>query len=636
MDKANLKKYKKSSQHNANSVQKGLMNIYSNQDGSLPDISHLDVRRKSRLKIYLWSFAGIAVLLSAIAWLGFLLLNPNASFSNGSIKLTVASQEKIASGDDIVYVIKYENIEKVALDDVEVIARYPDGFEFGSSTPAPNNAFNTSWTVGTLSRGQAGQIEVHGRMIGEVGALKILSVTASYRPENFSSSFKDSKNFTSQITSSILELTVDGPAQILPEKKVDYKISYKNNSTNQLKNIKILVTYDDNFVFQQAIPAPYSRPEDARKLNNQWLVETLDQNQEGEINITGGYLPGTDITQATMKVELGFYDQQTDSFQLQQDKTVTADLIQPKLDLKLIINGSATDQPISFDQLLTYSLVYKNLGQADLTDVTITARLIGPVVDFGSLDDKNNGHVSNNDLITWTKNEIPGLALIRPLDQGTINFTIRTKPSSSINPNKDNLQLTSIAQAGITKIGETELSGLTVDSNEIKNNINTDLQFNVSARYFDNDNIAVGTGPLPPVVGQTTSFRIYWSLINSLNAVNNISVTTVLPTGVSWQNKFLVSLGQISYSAKDNKVTWIIGKLPANKSNVDTTAWFDVAVTPTSQQEKKLLVLTDQSELSATDAVTNSAIYKTGKATTSNLEDDPIGTGRGLVIKLAE
>ena len=168
------------------------------------------------------------------------------------------------------------------------------------------------------------------------------------------------------------------------------------------------------------------------------------------------------------------------------------------------------------------------------------------------------------------------------------------------------------------------------------NNINTNIQLKVEGRYFDDDNIAVGTGPLPPVVGKTTTFRVYWSIANSLHEVTDVAVKTTLPAGVEWVNKYLVKVGNISYSARDNSITWSIDRISPNKSFDDVNVWFDVSVTPTPQQAKKLLILTDQTTLTATDKLTESEITKIGKAVTSNLEDDPIGGGRGLVIDITE
>lgn len=635
MKKQELKKYKKNAQKNDLAVQKGLMNIYSNKDGSLPDISHLDVRRRSRIKLFIVSFITLGVLISAIAWLGYLLFNPDGQFSNESVELTIESQQSIASGDGVIYQIKYKNIEKVTLNDIQIIIRYPDGFIFDSSKPEANNNFNTAWDIGSLEREQSGLIEIRGRLIGEVGSLNVINATISYRPENFSSSFKESQSFSSQITSSILELELEGPEQILPEKKVEYKIKYKNNSEQNLENIKILVEYSDNFVFQEAIPEAFSREEDARRLNNQWIIDTLGKNQEGEIEIIGGYIAENDVTKVNLKVQIGFFNEEEDEFYLQQEKILATKLVNPGLKLDLIINGSTTDQPISFDQILAYSIVYKNLGQAELDDVEIAISINSDILDWGSLEDKNNGKIENN-IITWTKEEIASFDLVRALDEGTIDFTIRTKQSDDVDPDNDSLKLSSKIFATLKKIDDLEVEDLVIESKEIKNNINTDLELSVTARYFNDDNIAVGTGPLPPVVGQKTSFRIYWALANSLNAVEDVEVSTILPDNISWDDKFLAKAGAMSYSAKNNKVTWTINTLPANKNFEEINVWFDVAVIPTPQQERKLLILTDQTELTAVDSTSDADIYKTGKATTSNLEDDPIGGGRGLVIDLSE
>ena len=364
-------------------------------------------------------------------------------------------------------------------------------------------------------------------------------------------------------------------------------------------------------------------------------IENLEKKQEGEIEITGGYTAEPDANQANFKVQIGFLDQATDEFSLQQEKIVTTEIIQPNLSLSLIINGSAQNQPINFDQALTYSLVYKNLGQKDLDEVSLSVALDSDILDWETLEDKNGG-IIEGDKISWTKDQISELDLVRPLTEGTIDFSIRVKKANEVNLDKDNLQVTSQATAGLEKIGELAVEDLNITSNEIANNINTDIQLKVEGRYFDDDNIAVGTGPLPPVVGQKTTFRIYWSIANSLHDVSNAQVTATLPAGVDWEDKFLVKAGEIKYSSKNRQVSWTIDKISANKSFEEVNAWFDVSVIPASQQVRKLLILTDQANLTVIDKLTSSIITKTAKAITSNLEDDPIGGGRGLVIDITE
>ncbi len=626
----------KESKSNNGNIQKDLMNIYSNKDGSLPDISHLEVKRKSRLKIFFFGFFIIILILVGIAWLGFSLFNPNNNSSNKSIEIIINGEQNIASGDEITYTIEYKNIDKVALNDVEMMFRYPDGFQFISAQPAASNEFNTSWKIGKLEKDGFGKIEIKGKLIGEVGSVKTINATASFRPENFSSTFKETGLFSSQITSSILEINLEGPNQILLEKKSVYKLTYKNNSEQDLENIKIFVIYPANFIFQESNPKPYSKEDDARNLNNQWLIEKLSKNEEGQIEITGGFInQDLESDKCIIIAQIGFFDNETENFSLQQEKKLEIEINDSKLSLNLIINGSSQDQPINFGQTLTYSIVYKNLGKKNLDELSFTINIDSDILDWKSIEDKNSGVIKDN-TITWNKDQISEFDLIRPLDEGSIDFSIKVKEASEINITDNDLQISSKASATLNKIGDLDVDDYQIESNEIKGNINTDIQLKTEGRYFDDDNIAVGTGPLPPVVGEKTTFRIYWSLANSLHEVTNAEISTILPQGIEWENKFLAKVGSLSYNQSDRKISWKINKIPSGKGFDEIFLWFDVSVTPTKDQAKKLLILTDQTELLATDSVNESVISKFGKAITSNLEDDPIGGGKGLVVDITE
>lgn len=614
-------------------VKRGLMSIYTNGDGSMPDISHLEVQHHSRLKAFFIGIILVSLVLSSVTWLGFILFNPNKSTSNKSIQLNFTAPQDIASGDEVIYSLEYKNIDKVTIKNVEIMVRYPDGFEFISAEPLADNSYNTSWKIGDLSRGDSGKIVIKGKLIGSVGEIKTITATASFRPENFSSDFKEGSQFSHQITSSILELAIEGPDKVLPQKKSIYKITYKNNSEQDLTNVKIIAIYPNNFIFQESNPKTF-QAEGGQALNNEWRFETLAKKSEGTIEITGGFVADPKQNLADMKFQIGFVSENSD-FSLQHEKIFQTEIVDTNLNLNLIINGSAQNQPIGFGQTLTYSLAYKNLGQKELDDVSFSVMIDSEIVDWETLEDKNGGKIDGNQ-ITWGKDQISQFDLIRPLDEGTIDFSIKIKEGARIDLNKAKLIVVSKASASILKIGEIESPDVKIESSEIQNNINTDIDLKVEGRYFDDDNIAVGIGPLPPVVGQLTTFRIYWSISNSLHEVTDVVVKAILPQGVDWYDKQYIKTGNLKFDSATREVTWTIGRIPANKSYDDVNCWFDVSVTPTEKQLRKLIILIDQPTLTATDKSTETEITKTGKAITSNLEDDEIGGGKGLVIDITE
>ena len=615
-------------------VQRGLKSIYANQDGSLPDISHLDVRRRSRW----WLLLAVVVLgglsFASVAWLGYMVFSPSDATTTESLSFEITGEQNISSGDEITYTLEYRNADKVTLHNVEVIMRYPEGFSFVSAEPPSETTFNTTWKIGDLAENASGTIEIRGKLIGEVGSVKILNATASFQPENFSSTFKQSTSFSSHVTNSILSIALSGPEKVLPERKTSYTIRYRNTADQDLEQVRILVAYPENFIFEQAEPAPFSREDDARNLNNQWNIERLGPQQEGEIVITGGYLSGGDTREAEFGTQIGFVDQEN-QFEIQQQQSVKTTVVNANLDLRLVINGTPEDQPVNFGQLLTYTIAYKNLGVEELQNVQIILQIDSDVIDWDRLTDKNLG-VREGATIIWNSEQLSELAVLRPQAEGEISLSVPIKELEDVDPENVKLQTVSSLSAIVQSIGPLTDVALQLVGNRIQSNINTDLELSVEGRYFNDDNIAVGTGPLPPVVGQTTTFRIYWAVANSLHAVTDAQMTAILPDGIEWNDKFLVGAGSVSYSLKERIVTWKIGEIPVNSTFEKFSAWFDVRVTPTKQQARKLLILTDQATFTGTDQETNAQITRSAKVVTSNLEDDPYGFGRGLVIEITE
>jgi hypothetical protein len=166
-------------------------------------------------------------------------------------------------------------------------------------------------------------------------------------------------------------------------------------------------------------------------------------------------------------------------------------------------------------------------------------------------------------------------------------------------------------------------------SNTILSKVNSDLKFNEEVRYFSEDNIAVGSGPLPPKVGQTTSFKVYWNLTNNLHELNNLRLESALPDYVTWNDKNRTTVGNIYYDESGRKVVWEIGRLPV--SVYEAGAEFNISITPVESDRNKVLVLIPGTNIEATDSETNSTISKVGKAKTTKLEDDPIAVGDGRV-----
>ena len=204
--------------------------------------------------------------------------------------------------------------------------------------------------------------------------------------------------------------------------------------------------------------------------------------------------------------------------------------------------------------------------------------------------------------------------------EGTIDFSINVANFNTSDLGK-NFSIKSYAQFSIGNSEELK-EGSDNKSNEINSRINSDLNFKEQVRYFDEDNVPVGDGPLPPQVGQKTSLKVYWQITNNLHELNNVQVEYQLPPSVSFDERAQATVGSINYDSANNKVIWAIGRLPLTVYSA--SAEFNIAVNPSDNDRNKIMVISSGTAISALDTDTQETIIKTASVQTTKLDDDDI------------
>jgi hypothetical protein len=256
-----------------------------------------------------------------------------------------------------------------------------------------------------------------------------------------------------------------------------------------------------------------------------------------------------------------------------------------------------------------------------MKDVVIMVALNSDFLNWSSVKDKHNGQKKKG-FITWTKNEIPELAELDANKEGAIDFTINV---SNFNTNDlgKNFAIKSYAQFSIGNSEELK-EGSDNKSNTINSRINSDLNFKEQVRYFDEDNVPVGDGPLPPQVGQKTSLKVYWQVSNNLHELNNVVAEYHLPASVSFDDRVKASVGTVDYDGVNNKIIWYIGRMPLTVYTA--SAEFNIALNPTDNDRNKIMVISSGSTITALDTDTQETMVKSTKIQTTKLEDDDIAS----------
>lgn len=609
----------------ADEMSRGLRSIYDTPGQEVRDMTKLDQARGSTAKKILVGFVIFFAFLAAMSWAGFFFFSPtDKKFSGEGVDLAIDGPAQIKSGDQITYTVNYKNSEKVPLGTASLQLRLPKELTAVTLDPAPVEGSQNSWPIGSLSPGRGGSLTVKGIVLSPIGKQLDLQAILTYRPADFNSEFQKVSTRTIGVADSVLDLTLTGPAKVMPGDKVDLDLSYINTSDSEFKNVRLKAAFPANFIPESSDPAPSGTG------NNEWIIDSVPANIQGHIKVTGSFASDAKGRIET-KAQIGFVDA-NDEFQTQKEASFSTDVVEGQLVVALILNGKTGDQPVSFGDTLHYALTYRNTGTVILEDVALTVALEGQpdaskFVQWNGLNDKQEGLRDMNN-ITWAKKQVSALGRIGPEEEGTISFDLPALAAPVPDPNVKDYRVSSWVEAKIGKIDGAAVNRVT-KTPPFAAVFLSDAKLAAEARYFNTDGIPVGAGPLPPVVGQGTTYRVNWQLTNSLHDLSDLKLSARLPDNVVWNGRSNVDAGDLKFDAANSKIIWTLNWLPTTIKTLKID--FDVSMTPTADQAGKVPTLIDASILEATDKVTGAPLILSNPPLTTELENDDQAGGKGRV-----
>jgi len=618
-------------------IKDSLTKIYQDDQGNRVDVKKMLIKPKRG-----WFFNLFILLVVLFVFGGAVYATYNYVYlkiinSKSSITLEFDASEEVVAGEEFYYDLNYKNEDNVGLSKIEIKITYPDNFIFLSSNPEPSKN-NNIWEIASLGPHRSDIIRVKGKLAGLEGSNNIILADMLYTPQNFSSEFKKSASFETKINDIGFDFSFNNSSSALVNETNEIIVKFKAKTESYIDNLRLTVEHPEEVEIisaEQANQTKASSSPAGLKLelsgSDAWLLSNFSKS-ENEFKIK---FKVKEKNQPNFNLKLKFellgqtsnlpagQAELPEKYYLFYEKNLLIDAIKSDLNINLIINGSSFDQGVDFGQTLNYSIDYANKGEAVLKDIIIMAVFESDFLDWQTLSDHSNGKVSG-DTISWSKQEIPALAELPSGAEGVIDLSLGLKTQAEIDLSRA-YQIKSYVQYSI----EGKSVSTDSQSNIIINKINSDLNLSEQIRYFNDDNIAVGSGPLPPKVGQATSLKVYWVINNNLHELNDLRISVTLPANVTWDNKNRASVGSLDYDSQTNKVVWQVGRLPISVYKAD--AEFNISVSPSETDRNKIMILLPGTNISAVDNETNMQINKTLKAKNTKLEDDNMASGDGII-----
>jgi len=558
----------------------------------------------------------IAVLIPVFIGLGFWFFwIGRHSFDKSEVALDIYGSERIVSGEEVTYTVKYKNNTSVALDNAVLTFIY----SVDSLPSDTGNIFRQgdlpaqTKNLNQISAGQEGQLEFKARVLGDKDSQRKFSAKLSYRPVNINSDYVNQEDFTSVIISVPLILNFELPDKIVSGQSLNLSLRYINTSEAAFTDSKIKVEYPDGFTFSAAQPAP-----DEGK--NVWSLPEIGAREEGKI-IISGMISGTEGENKVFKAELS---SEKGGQPIVYAQTVSSPQIFAS-PLYIEQSFSVKENLVAdLGERLVYKIKYRNTTDQIIGPVIITVKIESAAADLTNVDAEKGFFNSTENTIIWRTSSLPELASLAAQAQGELGFSLVVKDKLPINNFSDkNFTILTKAQIDSSVVPLALLGTQLKGEHDLTVKINSRLVLKMKGLY--QDSLISNTGPLPPRVGQETTYTIYWQVLNTSNDLTDVVVEAYLPAFIKWKGKVYPNGENIKYDAGTGKVIWRIDRLASATGILSPVKWvaFQIGLTPSSGQVGSQVELVGEVKVSSKDDFTGSIISSYVANLESDLPDDP-------------
>ena len=584
-----------------------------------------EFREPHMIKVLLWSAAALFSI-SISAFLYFYL-----GTRGQEVKIIMQEQGLIESGEILTIPIFIQNISKIPVKEAELSIVVPsdsliieDGTE---SAPPPR----LSKKIGDLNPGEEGRTEITVRLFGHEGDGKKIEATLLYRPENLRARFSSHGEQTFVIGRVPLAISWEIPETLARGQDAEIKIHYTSNARFSFQNMSVRLEYPPGFTFVSATPKPSVG-------ETIWQVGTVDPGKEGIITVRG-IVSGEEGEIKAFQGGIGVFNSATKDWKPYQEGRGETHIAVTPLSIQGFI-AESRDKKIVPGEFLNVTLQYRNNTAFTLKNLSVSAVLqeifLGAtreasvnhegasILDFSSLQIGQGGVFDGaTRRVLWAPAGTPEFREIAPGEFGKLEIRIPTKSRPAVRAASDKnlvIRLRSRIEAGgIPK----ELAGTSLtleDSIDFK--VNSKVLFSTKTLYRSSP--ILNAGPIPPKVGEKTSYVITLEARNFTSDVEQAEVRGVLLPNVKWEEALFPRDAEITFDKVSGAVRWRIGELKAG-TGVATPALvasFQVSVIPAQTDAGGEMTLMKEIHLTGKDAFTESAVDEKGGTLTTMLQEE--------------
>lgn len=214
------------------------------------------------------------------------------------ISIEIDGPENAMAGQNVSYLVEYENKTTKDISDLKIEAEYSKDFKVQEINPEPVTETNNVWQINSLKSGEKRSINLTGILEGNEGEDKVLKITiGGTENEEFLQYSRSELSTKIAVSPLLLNISLEGvdtseECNLNPGQRLNYKIEFRNNTDVALRELILKLHLEDGVFNFRTISSNGIGFFDSRENIITWaggevpLLKLLEPNQAGSVDFS--------------------------------------------------------------------------------------------------------------------------------------------------------------------------------------------------------------------------------------------------------------------------------------------------------------------------------------------------------------
>lgn len=549
-----------------------------------------------------WRWALLAVFAGGLVLAGVFAFRA-ATFDTEGVVLEVRAPERMDVSSEGEIVVTVNNSTRAELRWGEALLEFPESIE----VLGENQEVFTS-----LKSRQARSMRFRIRASGAPGEKADIGVRLRFRTGRLSATFEKEASATIEFLDLPFDLSFSFPSDARADRPVTFFLRVASRADTQRSPVGVALVPPPSFQISRTLPRHSTMTPEGLSL---WDMGDFPPKGEEEIAVTGTFQQ--ELGDAEFRARVGILNEERSAFIASREVRGTLSLRPAVVPVDIVYRDTVNPPGalVKPGERIPLTLRFTNETERTLEELSLFLALAHP-----SLDEREAtaSQLFSRDVtgeFAWTHENLAALQRLAPNQQHEITFSIPLIAPIPID-SFDDANQTITARARVVSGGQI-LGERTLE-------IKISGVLSVNAEVFRSSTLDTNFGPIPPRVGEETSYTVVLTVSGGTNAVHNTAARIILGRSVRYDTLIEPSNAEIFYDEGSREVRWLIGGVPAGLGTFlpPKQLVFRIVLTPQDADLDTIPELVSAVQVTGEDAFTGQTIEGSDGAIDADLPDD--------------